>query len=414
MRFNEPKAAGKTKRVDGEDLTASCFLIVGDPDDTSTWKLPVKFSTDAKTKSHLRNALARFNQLSGVSEADKKKAWDKLVAMCKEHDIDVSDDSKAAGLFSSKGRLHLEVKDVSDDGTFRGVLSPYGNIDDGGDVVDPGAFARTLKENGPTRPMLWQHLTEEPVGMLTLTDSPVGLLCEGKFLFDAALPTSRKAYLLLKNKIVKGLSIGFQSVADEVIDGVRHLKEIKLFEGSIVTFPMNEMALVTAVKGRENKGDFNESLTMRQTMDAWSQMDAAFSDALCGVLWSGAEKDEKITMAKTVIEQFNETFMNFLPDYLDALEANGFKAGGAHETKEGRTISADTRGKLQKCHKCMKEAHEILSSLLDDESGDGASAGSKAAPALATAAGDGSKPGSVDSHPAELGLIDEIRSMIPA
>jgi hypothetical protein len=336
MRFNDSKAAAKTKKVDGEFLTAGCFLIVGDPEDISTWKLPWDFSTDAKTESHLRNALARFSELGetrGVSEADEKKAWDKLVAMCNEHDIEVSDDDKSAFL-ETKGRLRLEVKEISDAGTFRGVLSPYGNVDDGGDVVDPGAFARTLKEDGPTRPMLWQHKNDEPVGMLTLTDSPAGLLCEGKFLFDDALPAARKAYLLLKNQIVKGLSIGFQSVADEVIDGVRHLKEIKLFEGSIVTFPMNEMALVTAVKERESK--------------------------------------------------------------------------------EGRTISADTRGKLQKCHKCMKEAHEILSSLLDDESGDGASAGSKAAPAPVTAAGGESKPGSVDSHPAELGLIDEIRSMIPA
>jgi uncharacterized protein len=55
----------KTKRVDGEDLTADCFLIVGDKDDTSIWKLPWKFSTDEKTKSHLRNALARFKPAEG-------------------------------------------------------------------------------------------------------------------------------------------------------------------------------------------------------------------------------------------------------------------------------------------------------------------------------------------------------------
>jgi uncharacterized protein len=84
----------KTKRVDGEDLTADCFLIVGDKDDTSTWKLPWKFSTEEKTKSHLRNALARFNQLTGVSEEDKKKAWTKLVSLCKKYGIEVSDDNK--------------------------------------------------------------------------------------------------------------------------------------------------------------------------------------------------------------------------------------------------------------------------------------------------------------------------------
>lgn len=83
----------KTKRVDGEDLTADCFLIVGDPEDTSTWKLPWKFSTEEKTKTHLQNALARFNQLKNVSQEDKDKAWKKLVQLCKEHDIEVSEES---------------------------------------------------------------------------------------------------------------------------------------------------------------------------------------------------------------------------------------------------------------------------------------------------------------------------------
>jgi uncharacterized protein len=87
----------KTKRVDGEDLTADCFLIVGDPEDTSTWKLPWKFSTEEKTKSHLRNALARFDQLEGVSDEDKAKAKKKLLRLCKQYGIDVSDEeSKSA------------------------------------------------------------------------------------------------------------------------------------------------------------------------------------------------------------------------------------------------------------------------------------------------------------------------------
>ena len=85
----------KTKRVDGEDLTSDCFLIVGDENDTSTWKLPWKFSTDAKTKSHLQNALARFNQLKDASQEDKDKAWRKLVELCKQYDIDVSEENKS-------------------------------------------------------------------------------------------------------------------------------------------------------------------------------------------------------------------------------------------------------------------------------------------------------------------------------
>jgi hypothetical protein len=98
----------KTKRIDGEDLKADAFLIVGDKDDTKTWKLPWKFASEEKTKRHLRNALARFNQLKGVSEAEKKAAWTKLVSLCKKHDIDVS------GEESSSIRSHLTVDQLFD------------------------------------------------------------------------------------------------------------------------------------------------------------------------------------------------------------------------------------------------------------------------------------------------------------
>lgn len=115
----------KTKRVDGEDLTARCFLIVGDKSDTSTWKLPWKFSTDEKTKSHLRNAVARFNQLKGVTEAQKKSAWSKLKRLCKKYGVDVSEEN------SKKWNLtEAQFRDLRAD-----TVDPDGDGDDDSDVV---------------------------------------------------------------------------------------------------------------------------------------------------------------------------------------------------------------------------------------------------------------------------------------
>lgn len=91
------KAGKKTKRVAGEDLTAGDFLYVGDPDKPATWSLPWKFSTDAKTKSHLRNALARFDQDEVIPASAKAAVHAKLVAKCKEYGIDVTE-TKSAGL----------------------------------------------------------------------------------------------------------------------------------------------------------------------------------------------------------------------------------------------------------------------------------------------------------------------------
>jgi phage head maturation protease len=45
------------------------------------------------------------------------------------------------------------------------------------------------------------------------------------------------------------MSIGYKTVkADFDQKGFRHLKELRLFEGSLVTLPMNDQAVVTAVK----------------------------------------------------------------------------------------------------------------------------------------------------------------------
>src|SRR5262249_9190517 len=114
--------------------------------------------------------------------------------------------------------LQLEIKQVSEEGTFEGILSPYGNRDSGDDIVEKGAYTKTLKESGNTRPLLWQHDPKNPIGMITLEDRPDGLWAKGKLLMD--LEQAKAAYVCIKAKVVRGLSIGFQAVKDEVKDGV--------------------------------------------------------------------------------------------------------------------------------------------------------------------------------------------------
>ena len=86
----------KTKRVAGEDLTADCFAYVGDPETTSTWKFPIKFSSEEKTKRHIRNALARFDQAKGIPADEKPKVKAKILAAAKAHGIDVSEEEEKA------------------------------------------------------------------------------------------------------------------------------------------------------------------------------------------------------------------------------------------------------------------------------------------------------------------------------
>ena len=141
----------------------------------------------------------------------------------------------------------FEVKSLSDLGQFSGLASTYGNTDQGGDCVMAGAFSRTLLEAGKQRPLLWQH--SQPIGLVTLRDTPAGLIADGQL--SMGIQLAKDAYELLKDSVIRGMSIGYQTVRDQVSGGVRQLLELKLFEVSLVTFPCNEMATITAVKSMQ-------------------------------------------------------------------------------------------------------------------------------------------------------------------
>lgn len=141
--------------------------------------------------------------------------------------------------------LRIKGLDSAGQGSFEGLLAVYNNVDLGGDLIEPGAFTRTLN-SGRSIPLLWQHDTSQPIGTLSLIDGPDNLRVKGQLLLE--LPVARDAYALLKAGVIKGLSIGYDVIRDAMDGKVRRLKELRLWEGSIVTFPMNEAAMVTSVK----------------------------------------------------------------------------------------------------------------------------------------------------------------------
>ena len=152
----------------------------------------------------------------------------------------------------------LELKTVDDSGTFEGRLSVYNVVDLTGDVVEPGAFTKTLQEGSGTIPLCWQHEQADVIGVLSLSDSPEALNCKGKLVLS--VPLARCAYDLLKAGAVRGLSIGFKSVKEIISGNVRRLKEIRLYEGSLVTIPANPETVVTAIKNLQAKAPDAEAI----------------------------------------------------------------------------------------------------------------------------------------------------------
>jgi hypothetical protein len=153
----------------------------------------------------------------------------------------------------------IEVKADGDDGSFGGLLSTYGNIDSVGDVCEPGCYDRTVSERGTKRPLLWQHDQAHPIGSFQITSTEGALAIAGRI--NLGTSTGKDAYALLKARDIDGLSIGYIARDyDYDRDGVRHLKDVDLLEGSLVTIPANDLARAQAKAGR------------LETMKAYAQM----------------------------------------------------------------------------------------------------------------------------------------------
>ena len=156
----------------------------------------------------------------------------------------------------SRKSYPMEIKEINDEGYFSGYGSVFDVVDDWDDVIVRGAFAETLQKKTPV--MLWQHDSAEPIGVYErIREDEIGLWLEGRLLLD--IEKGREAYILLKNRAIRGLSIGFLPLAWEweTRDNrrVRVLKDIDLWEVSLVTFPANPKAVVDEVKtirGLEN------------------------------------------------------------------------------------------------------------------------------------------------------------------
>ena len=140
-------------------------------------------------------------------------------------------------------------------GMFEGYGSVFGNKDLGNDVIEKGAFTKSIKRRtNKGVKLLYQHKSDMPIGVFDeIKEDDHGLVVKGRL----ALKTQAgaEAYELLKMGALDGLSIGFKINPSEVSydrrSNKRIIKEVDLMEVSLVTFPMNPQATVRSVKGQE-------------------------------------------------------------------------------------------------------------------------------------------------------------------
>ncbi len=167
----------------------------------------------------------------------------------------------------------LEVKDL--DTNSRQValyLSKFDTMDSDNDIIRKGAFKKSIRERGVKSKsnrkiaFLRHHDWQQQIGkFVELAEDDYGLYAVGELGRSSAGDDALADY---QDGIIREHSIGFEYVADKTkwiedttmkSNGFYEIKEVKLWEGSAVTFGSNEFTPVIEMKGQD-KSDYIEKI----------------------------------------------------------------------------------------------------------------------------------------------------------
>tara|TARA_A100001201_G_scaffold53207_1_gene52276 strand:+ start:715 stop:1410 length:696 start_codon:yes stop_codon:yes gene_type:complete len=136
-------------------------------------------------------------------------------------------------------------------GIVKGYGSIFDNKDSDDDVIERGAYSRTLKENGHRVKYIYQHDITKPLGrMKELGEDEKGLY----FVAEVPKTTLGKDVLeLIKYGVITENSVGIMPTIKDYSEekNVRYIKEAKLYEISAVTLAANEEAIINEIKNKK-------------------------------------------------------------------------------------------------------------------------------------------------------------------
>lgn len=186
-------------------------------------------------------------------------------------------------MLEGKTAMGLETKfcrfeegvDIEKGGVITGYASLFNACDQGGDVVQKGAYAASLKAlagKGRSIKMLWQHDPGQPIGIWDeVREDTRGLFVKGRFLSN--VQKGAEALALVEAGAIDGLSIGYRTLrAEKDAKGHRLLHELELWEVSLVTFPMLPDARV------QGKADADTDDLMRVLANAFTDASSWLAD----------------------------------------------------------------------------------------------------------------------------------------
>ena len=136
-------------------------------------------------------------------------------------------------------------------GIVKGYGSVFGNVDSDGDIINKGAYKKTIEENGNRVKYLYQHDMDKPLGKIVkLGEDDKGLY------FEAEIPKTtlgKDVIELMKAGVITENSVGILPIQKDNSGEYRQLNEVKLYEISAVTIAANDQAILLDVKGNYDR-----------------------------------------------------------------------------------------------------------------------------------------------------------------
>lgn len=230
----------------------------------------------------------------------------------------------------------IDLKFVKDDptGTFSGYGAVFGNQDSHGDIIEKGAFTRTLREwnsKGKLPKMMLMHgggyfggAAEDmlPIGKWTsMEENAKGLKVEGN-LFALDTDRGKLIYEGMKAGELDGMSIGYVTVKSRYgvkpTDPTRWLEDVDLKEVSVVTWGSNDRALVNAVKSEDidslNTISDCEAFLREVGGPAWTKkMATAFTSRFTKIARREAGDDQNTKAAQALLDSIRATSKLIFP-----------------------------------------------------------------------------------------------------
>lgn len=190
--------------------------------------------------------------------------------------------------------------------------SSFGSVDKAKEIVTPGAFTKTLKELGPQGKDQIYHFKNHRVEVSKpkelFTDS-YGLKAVVEFPNTTLGRDTIEEY---KFGMWKYHSFGYSVIKAQQKNDITELLELKLYEGSHVLYPCNDMAVTQLV---DLKSD-DEILTLLKKMEAFMSKSSATDETLQRIESQYAEiksllTTEPIQVTQPSVEDLKSVFNNF-------------------------------------------------------------------------------------------------------